>query len=271
MRKSHNFNSGFSLTECLLAIGALAVGMLFIAGVFPVGIHFTTVAAERTIAAVVADEAFAKIRLYALGEPNNPLVGIDFSKLDPNQLVDYVQTVSINPIEFAYPSEPNMDVSRKQYYWSALCRLTEPYSGLADPRRLVQVTVFVCRKVGTGARYWYRDPLALPSLITVPSPVPVWINVSQPVGFNPNNLLISDAIPSDNVDEVAFINDGYTIVDNQTGQIYRVLERDADAPNTIILDRPWRGGTAGLIWVVPPPVSGGKCPCIAIYQRVIRF
>ena len=101
MRKLRNFNKGFSLTECLLAIGILAVGMLFIAGVFPVGIHFTTVATERTIAAVVADEAFAKIRLYALGEPNNPLVGIDFSRLDPNQLTDYVQTVSINPIELA--------------------------------------------------------------------------------------------------------------------------------------------------------------------------
>jgi len=254
MRKSHSSKDGFSLTECLLAIGILAVGMLFIAGVFPVGIHFTTVASERTIAAVVADEAFAKIRLYALGEPNNPLVGIDFSKLDPNQLADYAQTVSINPIEFAYPSEPNMDVSRKQYYWSALCRLTEPYSGPFEPKRLVQVTVFVCRKVGSSATYQ-----GLPG--NWPVPVPVGVSV----GPSPDTLQIEPG-------KEAFINDGYTIVDNRTGQIYRVLERDADAPDIILLDRPWQGGALpGLVWVVPPPISGGKCPCIAVYQRVIRF
>jgi len=266
MRKLRNFNSGFSLTECLLAIGILAVGMLFIAGVFPVGIHFTTVAAERTIAAVVADEAFAKIRLYGVADFNSPpwplpnpvAACLDFS---------VVSFGAVNPIEFAYPSEPNMDVSRKQYYWSALCRRVD-----LDPNsRLVQVTVFVSRKVSAGAMYWYRDPLAPPAVITAPSPVPVWINISQPVGFNPINLLVGDAIPADIVDEITFVNDGYTIVDNMSGQIYRVLERDAAMPDMIVLDRPWQGGPTGSVWVVPPPIGGGRCPCIAIYQRVIRF
>ena len=108
-------------------------------------------------------------------------------------------------------------------------------------------------------------------LITVPDPVPVWINVSQPVGFNPDSLLVGDAIPADFVNEAAFINDGYTIVDNLTGQIYRVLERDAIVPDRIILDRLWQGGPVGAVWVVPPPINGGREPCIAIYQRVIRF
>ena len=252
MRKSQSSNNGFSLTECLLAIGTLAVGMLFIAGVFPVGIHFTTVATERTIAAVVADEAFAKIRLYGVADFNSPpwpLPNPVASCLD----FSIVSFGAVNPYEFAYPSDPNMDISRKQYYWSALCRLTEPYSGPTDPRRLVQVTVFVCRKVGSGSTYqgW---------AINWPVPVPVGVSV----GHGPDTLQIEPG-------KVAFINDGYTIVDNQTGRIYRVLERDADAPNTIILDRPWRGGPAGLVWVVPPPISGGKRPCIAVYQRVIRF
>jgi len=255
MRKSHNFNSGFSLTECLLAIGILAVGMLFIAGVFPVGIHFTTVSVERSIAAVVADEAFAKIRLYATGNPIDPNDDIALGQLGVGQLTNYgPPIVNINPIEFAYPSDPNMDILRKQYYWSALCRLTEPYSGLADPRRLVQVTVFVCRKVGSGSTYqgWATN-----------WPVPVPVGVS--VGPGPDTLQIEPG-------KEAFINDGYTIVDNQTGRIYRVLERDADAPDIILLDRLWQGGTLpGLVWVVPPPIGGGKRPCIAVYQRVIRF
>jgi len=266
MRKSQSSNNGFSLIEVLLAVGIIAVGMLFIAGVFPVGIHFTTIASERTIAAVVADEAFAKIRLYGVVDFNSPLWPVP-----PGIACADFRDVSygaVNPVEFAYPSDPNIDISDKQFYWSALCRrVVDP-----DPNsRLVQVTVFVSRKVGAGAIYRRRDPLAPPALTTVPSPVPVWINVSQPVGFNPSNLLVVDAILNDNVDEITFVNDGYTIVDNVSGQIYRVLERDSIVPDMIILDRPWQGGLPGLVWVVPPPVSGGRRPCIAVYQRVIRF
>ena len=72
----------------------------------------------------------------------------------------------------------------------------------------------------------------------------------------------------------AFINDGYTIVDDENGRIYRVLERYAPPNhNTIRLDRPWNPGmiSPDRVWVVPPPVGGGRYPCIAIYQRVIRF
>jgi len=247
MRKSHSSNDGFSLTECLLAVGIIAVGMLFIAGVFPVAIHFTTIASERTIAAVVADEAFAKIRLYGV---------IDFNSwpVPPAIACADFRNVSfgvVTPGEFAYPSDPNMDISRKQYYWSALCRRVD-----LDPNsRLVQVTVFVCRKIGSGTVY-----LGLPG----DRPVPEAVVVDVPVVPGPDTLQIEPG-------KEAYINDGYTIVDNQTGQIYRVLERDADVPNTIILDRPWLGGLPGLVWVVPPPVGGGRCPCVAIYQRVIRF
>ena len=54
-----------------MAVGLLAVGMLFIAGFFPVGIHLTTVATERTMAPIVADEAFAKIQTTLACDRNN--------------------------------------------------------------------------------------------------------------------------------------------------------------------------------------------------------
>lgn len=247
MRKSCSSNNGFSLTEVLLAIGIITVGMIFIAGVFPVGIHFTTIASERTIAAVVADEAFAKIRLYGVADVNS----VSWPVPPWIACADYrnVSYWAVDSNEFAYPSDPNINISDKQYYWSALCRRVDP-----DPNsRLVQVTVFVCRKIGSGTMYrGMPGNWPVPALVGIPS-VP-----------GPYTLQIEPG-------KEAFINDGYTIVDNVSGQIYRVLERDAVMPDRIILDRPWLGGATGSVWVIPPPIGGGRYPCMAIYQRVIRF
>jgi hypothetical protein len=257
-------NEGFSLTEVLLAVGTLGLGMLFVAGVFPVAHYFATVASERTITAVAADEAFAKIRLYG---------GYDrrwVARLFPNDCNDFSSLVPmpINPVEFAYPSDPNVDPALKQYYWSALCRLTEPHIIRGDPNdpiRTVQVTVFVCRKVGASTTYhgWAGN-----------WPVPVKVGVEY-VDVAPlirkNRLRIIPHPPAISGDKT-FINDGSTIVDNLSGKIYRVLERDAIVDNEIVLDRDWDGPrTPFIVWVVPPPIGGGRKPCIAVYQKVIRF
>ena len=256
---------GFSLTEVLLAVGTLAIGMLFIAGTFLAGVHFTTIATERTIAAVAADEAFAKIKLYGVN-PNDPnlLVG----SLRPFETVDLID---ISPYEYGYPSTPTSPLD-KQYYWSALCRRVAP-----DPNRLVQVTVFVSRKVSSAARYWKRDTNKWPVLLQLPYPSPVDVNVvHDPLVHNQYELSIIDLNPppADTVDEATFINDGYTIVENTTGDKYRVLERVEGQPgifNRILLDRPWLGGPAGSVWVVPPSITGSRGPCITVYQTEIRF
>ena len=103
-------NKGFSLTEVLLAVGTLAVGMVFISGTFLTGIHFSTIATERSYAAVVADEAFAKIKVY----------GINFT--DPNlgvnqqarfELVSTIPDRQFPAYELAYPSTKTL--TEKQY------------------------------------------------------------------------------------------------------------------------------------------------------------
>ncbi len=260
---------GFSLTEVMMAVGILAVGMVFIGGVFPVAIHFSTVATERTTAAVVADEAFAKIKLY----------GINFAPVSPPwpanptiECVDFADVVfvqSINVDEFAYPSiSPLAMDSAKQYCWSALCRRTD----LDIINRGVQVTVFVCRMTGTGNTYWDRDPLTgtLGSSII---PVPVRVGIATTTG-NPAELRITDLDPTDGggINEASFINDGCKIVDDMTGRIYRVLERYPDRPDVILLDEQWPGITpTGWVWVIPAPQGGGRYPCIEIYQKLIQF
>ncbi len=239
MNRELQTKNGFSLTEVLLAIGILSIGMIFIAGVFPAAIYLTTVSTEQSIAAAAADEAFAKIRLYDVNWAD--------SNFAAGQTVPVEKIIKkMNIYEFLYPSI-GTGLNDKQYYWSALCRQTAP--------RDVQVTVFVCRKVGSN---WQ---------------VPVRVGVSSTA--KPDEILIIVANPSDPV-EKTFINDGYTIVENGFGQIYRVLERYTDNPATPIpedqiirLDRKWQGGNA--VWVVPPPAGGGRYPCVAVYQKVIRF
>jgi len=257
-------NPGFSLTEMLLAIGVLSVGMVFIAGVFPVAIHFMTISTERTIAAVVADEAFAKIKLYGVdvSSPNFP---------GPDNCVDFneVSSLEVPPYEFLYPST-DTDISQKHYCFSALCRLTGP--------GLVQVTVFICRKTGPILRYYAPDLSSAPGTvnygkvvdfsgaITVDWPGPVKVQVDVTTRSDELRIVFTNA------KEKTFFNDGCRIVDNATGRVYRVMERYAPPDDdTILLDGDWLVGSDNNVWVVPPPTGAGRYPCIAIYQKEIRF
>ena len=81
-------------------MGILSIGMMLVATMFPVAVYLTAVASERTMAAIVADEAFAKIQLY----------GVNISSLQWNlprntNCTDYEKVfLNIDPNEFAYPA-----------------------------------------------------------------------------------------------------------------------------------------------------------------------
>ena len=255
---------GFSLMETLLAVSTLAVGMVFVGGTFLTGIYLATVSTERTIAAVAADEALAKIRLHGL-DPNIPV----------DECTRGAEIVAI-PFDMGYPSidaydvnDPNAINWTQRYSWDVLCRRLQPDS------RLVQVTVFVSRLIGNNTRYWARETDAN-DLEQVRRPHAVRIKVLQETDDEDDELTIEDIVTSDDIDEETFVNDGATIVDNKTGQIYRVLERYAEHSDRIRLDRPWEGDSlagpdGGWIWVIPKPVEGGRSPWIAVYQEVVRF
>lgn len=240
MRSYHHKNA-FSLTEVLLAVGTLAIGLIFISGTFLAGIHFSTIATERTIAAIATDEAFAKIKIYGI-DPNDP-------NLSSNQLVNFEVLNPIDPNEFAYPSTRTA-MNDKQYFWSALCRRET-----TDPNdRLVQVRIFMCRKVGSGTTYQGG---------TGDRPIPLTVSVSGTVG--------SYVLTIEEADKISWINDSDTIVDDENGDIYRVLKRYPTPGNTILLDRAWQGSSPSFVWVVPPPIGSGRKPCIAVYPKGSRF
>ena len=259
---------GFSLVEVLLAIATLAIGMIFIGGTFLVAVHFATVSTERTMATVVVNEAVSKLKLFGVDmrDPNLVLNGqklFDY-QVKPNPLY---ASRPIDPNEFAYPSTRTL--ADKQYFWSALCRRDPD-----DPNNALVVTVFVSRKVGTATRYvGPAGPMSWP--------VPMPIRVAGTIGSNVLTI----------ADDPRWINEGYTIVENSTGDIYRVIERGAGgAPaDKITLDKPWWPSSGVYpdptrVWAVPPPSLipswvppalppvGGGGPCIAVYQTTgIRF
>jgi type II secretory pathway pseudopilin PulG len=232
--------SGFSLIETLLAVGTLAIGMVFVAGTLMTGIYFAGVSTERTIANVVADEAVAKIALRGL-DPTN--AGLTTGG-----------TLALT--DFDYPSSSNG--ASPAYSWSAVCRREN-----ADGR-LVEFTIFVSRLVGMNGQYWVCGPNGR-LMPTSPSsrPHPILVDVVPLTGTSATVLSITD------VSEITFLDSGFTIVDNATGQIYRVLDRTA---NQVTINPPWLGAaTTASVWVVPRPVAGGRNPLVAVYQKVIRF
>ena len=270
-------NDGFSLTEVLIATGILTVGFVLIAGTFPVGIKLTALATERTIGAVAADEAFAKIQLYGFGSvPSSWHPKYWLNSNDPNTAcVDYAYVASSQfwASEFAYPSTDTGD--KKKYYWSAICRHIVETGD-------VQVTVFVSRTMGTNASYPHLDLDEVPpSWRTAGYPRPVLVKVDVPM---PGNLDILDIIVEDdgdidtNLARAEYVNEGAVLVEAVSGRIMRVLERDGVrvklAADMVLTDK-----FDGWLWVISPSVQAingtdpkapavtGRYPYVGVYQR----
>lgn len=243
---------GFSLAEVLMATGILALGMVFVAGLFPAAIYFTAISTERTMAVAVADEAFAKIRLYGV-DVNLPSVGGKLQDVGVGSLGFWVFLPYTAHGEFLYPSDPNIDNLDKKYCWQALCRRV---SGTRPGETLVQVTVFVCRLMGAGTRF----PSGGGANQEYPMPVNVPVSKSDTYELK---IMFND--------QKAYIAAGSTIVEDISGRVYRVLRHNDAVPENIILDRPWQEASTASVWVMPPPVGGGRQPCVGVFQKEMIF
>jgi hypothetical protein len=281
-------NDGFSLTEVLIATGILTVGFILIAGTFPVGIKLTALATERTIGAVTADEAFAKIQLYGIHPaPSSWPPAYRLNLSDPNTACrDYAYVAPPGfwfwTNEFAYPSTDTGD--KKKYYWSAICRHIVETDN-------VQVTVFVSRTMGTNVNYPYWDLDEVPpswQTVNYPRPVKVRFNVLPIPGALVNDLYIideDDGYPGTNLTPAVYVSAGSILVDAGSGEIMRVLERKhievSDRDIVVLADLVSVDKLCGWLWVIPPSVQAiteidpeapapavtGRYPCVGVYQR----
>ncbi len=256
-----------------MAAGILVIGFMMIAGTLPVGIKLTAMGTERTIGAVAADEAFAKVQLF--GVRNSALW-----PADPNvHCVDYagVSQLILNPnnAEYSYPST-DVRPDTKKYHWAAMCKYNMFDLGMDT----FQVTVFVSRDTGLNTKYPYSDYTGLPLLpdVDYPRPVPVLVEPVDAVG---NVIAVGLAMWADRIQVAAgfagFITDESVLLDDRTGQIMRVLERDRNDPTFITLEDALFDVDAApasvprYVWVIPPAKGSGRYPGVGVYQRTIKF
>lgn len=250
-------NSGFSLTEVLMAAGILSIGIMLVATMFPAAIYLTTVASEKTMAAIIADEAFAKMKLYGIDVNNN-------SDSDAYFVYSERMTSKIDSNEFTYNPDGR---ENPQYCWSALCKKI----AIKDPCDLrYYVKLYVARKTTPGLQY-IKEGIPNPPLTDWPIPVSFAVK-AMPAA---NQLQINgDYFATNKINPPP----STAIVDSITGRIFRIISRD---DINLTLDRDWDKDIPAptAVWFLPAGVAGtgsnqkviGRNPDIDIFERIIDF
>jgi hypothetical protein len=273
---------GFSLIEALLATGALGVGLVLIAMVFPVGLKLTTIAVDRTVGDIAADEAMAKVAMHGFPEFADWPVPDAFEHAE---CVDYLTLLNVRYVgfagwpknyqnnlwdEFLYPSAVVPAEQQRNVHWTALCRR----QGVNE----VQTTVFVTRKVADGMRYysWDYNLSVGASNAQWPSPVPVVVvyNASRPRELEISMTHTHNTTSWGAANTVlGFFGEGAPVVANHNGRIYRVQEFKAvggSIKNTLVLNADWEpSANPQFIWLVPPGIGSSRNPVIGVKQTTI--
>lgn len=261
---------GFTLLEVLIAAVVIGLGLILVAMVFPVGIKLTTIATERTVGTLAVNEAVAKVQLWGFPplvewapEINTPLntphtecilYPILLRKRFP--LLTDAQFNVLTDSEFVYPSAA--DGGTGKYFTSVLCRALDGSQ--------VQITALAMRALAADSRFWKPN-----GDTDGQRPVPVKVKVGG-INDRPLELEIKPegwAAPAPYV----FFVDGGTVIDDKSGQIYQVFEvkTSGGTARYVVLDRAWKGGTNGTVWVVPPAVGSRRNPLVGVVQTVVSL
>jgi len=292
---SMQFKKGFSLTEVLMAAGILVIGFMMIAMIYPVGIKLAASATERTIGVVVAEEAVAKLKIYA-GHPDT----IDFGKfrtIPDNEVMLFEDVVDedftgdgfgfilkakentlqakVPPVDYkwhdemVYPSldyyDNDIDTDESKYHWTAMC-------GDTGNGNDVEVLILVTRKTTTNNVFPVPDPDTLPANTNYgytnsfngqwPKPVRAKL-----IKIDQWNWRIDTAITPIN-----FINKGSIVIDvvyDPTEEIrfYHVIDKIKG--NEIEMDGQLQPAAdvddTVAVWVVPPAERSSRSPLVGVY------
>ncbi|HOK67123.1 MAG TPA: prepilin-type N-terminal cleavage/methylation domain-containing protein [Anaerohalosphaeraceae bacterium] len=289
--------NGFSLTEVLLATGILAIGFVLIATIFPAGIKLTAMAAEKTLAPAMAEEARAAVRLYDVdadklpnsGEVRSVLFSAEY--LSDKSLKYFFRRLiypnpfnpEVNPLpaegtqpyenlmaevnrqiasDLMYPSLPkeyfaHNPAQNQRYCWAVLCRKD------TTAAEGYQIRIFLCRW-RKELRYYGFDYDKSAGVFTQkekerPMPLPVRVNAV----YGRSEVTIESNQPV-YPQEICrqFFPEGAWVVEDRNGHIYQIIKRDG---TTLLLNRNWQSGSGqSILWVVPPAVDSSRNPCMEV-------
>lgn len=228
-------HQGFSLTEVLLAVATIAVGMLFIGGAFLLGVHYHVFSTEQTVAGIVAREAVATIRLR--GVYNTSLLGVDHQTVYTTDR----QGIKLSVHERLYPQIRGLSNQARQYYWQALVKRDQD-----DPCCII-ATVFICRLVSGGY-------LGQNGQIDFPEPLMVSLSPSGK-GLTP--------------DRPGLIYDGGLLVRDKDGLICKARRLDDTKESFALSPERVASDASGSYWLISPPADKGRNPTLAVYQARI--
>lgn len=277
-------HKGFTLVEVMLAAGILMIGLILVAGAFPLGIHMTTASTEKVVGSVVIDEAFAKIKLNCSPidtsvPPKDRVWGIKTEKLSTesfesleNSSLLYQGRMSED--DLSWPSVDTDD--GKHYYWSAL--LKRHHGGSLTSAVAV---VFVNRITGASAQYPDPDD-PVGSRIVLPKPIRVPIVTS---GLTADTMIKVLSVADDSAttddekelleyipdDAVLVMIDGDTVNGGYGPLVLHVI--DVDIINNIITLKEEISSDSinSYFWVVPTAEDSTRNPLINVYQERFTF
>jgi hypothetical protein len=298
--RTYNRNSGFSLTEVLIAAGILTIGFMLLLTLFPLGLKLTAKHTEDTISMTAQDEVYLSAAELLRTTPysfNMASYYNDFRELywddkDTDEIIDdniadfLADTgdfeLEYDPFIFLYPSVSQLSSDEIKYNNAMLVHLLG--NGYAE------LIVFTCRRIGPESRF--------PATIT--ADLNPMLN-PQNLSDRPNLLSLDtdgsftyDTVPgswikisddhSDVLDAVGispFISIEADIVVNRSHRfdMYGIKVVDIMAPAEdgnyyVVADRNFSKPTRrsfGKIWFVPPAVGAGRSAAVDVTRRTIRI
>ena len=283
----------FSLIEVLLAVFILAIGLIMVASVFPVGADWTRQATEDSVSQSIALNALSIIRNdYAPNSLNTATAG-KFSGITTTTLQPLPSFTSIPISERTYqygnasPFPANNPLACN-YYWTALARVS-PSQTTATASKSYDLYIFVFRK-GDASQTFYAQP---PTVTVGFNPDPGYTEITgdrdntdlittYPMGyhFQEPTLVVGSYVPGTYVPASNSFQPlpapqpvppvGFTAVGATSGTVFR---QAVDFVNNTAISRPGLVGTPPTENIIFAPSADGTTasPLIYVYQTTVSF
>lgn len=242
-------NRGFTLLECLLAMGIFLIGFMGIMGLFSSAVLLQKRTIDDVQSQAVSRNAAALIT--GVGIDDAALIAALPASADTDGLLYPLPSLSLS--DRSYPSA--IVISQRKFFWTAMVRDANTAAG----QRLWVITLFVMRR-GQGRQYdkavgvWANptDPTWVPGVRRVDLTLPVTATLTS---YNFDN-------------DPRIVRQGDWVTDDlgTSSRVLRASDTGAEIKGLVI------GGTPSHIWIGYPSDTGGPSPLkrVTMVVGVIR-